>query len=136
MRAYLNKSLTEKTAAAQLFRFALVGVAVNALLYVIYLGLTYFGMGHKTAATVVYIIGLCISFVAHKKITFINASSARRQWLPFIALSILVYGVNIGGLYLLVDRMGFPHQAIQAFMIVLCAAISFVLQKTIIFKAS
>ncbi|MEZ0262959.1 MAG: GtrA family protein [Alphaproteobacteria bacterium] len=135
MRAYLSKSLTQNTAAAQLFRFALVGVIVNAALYGIYLALTYFGMGPKTAATLTYVLGLYVNFLAHKKITFINASSARRQWAPFIVLSLLVYAVNIGGLYLLVDKVGFPHQAVQAFMIVLCAAISFVLQKTIIFKA-
>lgn len=136
MRAYLNKAMNGNKAGAQLFRFVLVGLAVNAMLYVIYLVLTYFGTGPKTAATIVYILGILVNFGAHKKVTFANASSARGQWLPFVALSLFVYGINIGGLYLLVDRMGFPHQIVQALMIGLCAAVSFVLQKTVVFRAA
>jgi putative flippase GtrA len=135
MRAFVNRLAgKDKAAVGQALRFTAVGIAVNLLLYVIYLALTSFGTGHKTAATLVYFGGVALNFFAHKKITFTDQGAAGRQLAPFAVVVGIAYAVNLGGLYLFVDIMKAPHQFVQAAMIVLCAVISFTLQKIWVFR--
>lgn len=135
MRAFVGRLAgKDKEALGQALRFALVGIAMNFVLYVIYLFLTSSGMGPKTAATLVYCGGMALNFFAHKKITFAAKGASRRQMAPFAAMSGIIYCVNLGGLYLFVDIMKAPHQIVQAVMIVLCAVISFILQKLWVFR--
>ena len=42
----------------QFVRYALVGLAANFVLYLAYLALTWLGMGHKTAMTLLYALGV------------------------------------------------------------------------------
>ncbi len=130
----LFQALKKNNSQTQFLRFVLVGITVNVLLYVIYIELTSSGLGPKISASVIYFFGIAINFFAHKKVTFANTLSNKQQWLPFIALSLSVYAINIAGLYVLVDKLHLTHQIVQGFMIVVCAFISFTVQKIAIFK--
>ena len=42
----------------QAIRFPVVGFASNLVLYLVYLGLTSIGLGHKIAMSILYVIGV------------------------------------------------------------------------------
>ncbi|MBT8424767.1 MAG: GtrA family protein, partial [Silicimonas sp.] len=54
----------------QLGRFGVVGLALNAALYLFYLALTAMGIAPVVASTIAFIVGVPLSLTAHRRITF------------------------------------------------------------------
>ena len=117
----------------QLFRYALVGIGSNVILYLVYLLLTSLGLGHKTAMTLVYLLGLVQTFIFNRQWTFEHRGAAQGALLRYLLVYLLGYLVNFAGLYALVDVAGFAHQLIQALMIMLVAALQFLLLRQWVF---
>lgn len=119
----------------QILRYALVGVGSNLLLYLGYLLLTAIGVGPKTAMTFMYSTGILITFLLNRQWTFQHTGLASHALLRHVIAYALFYGVNFFGLWLFVDRIGWPHQGVQAALIVLCAAGLFLTMKFWVFSA-
>jgi putative flippase GtrA len=117
----------------QLLRYGLVGIASNAVLYFVYLALTYGGLGHKSAATLCFGIGALQTFVFNKRWSFCHTSRYEGPLLRYVAVYALGYGLNLAGLYTLVDRAGYPHQAVQGMLVLVIALLMFVLSKHWVF---
>lgn len=106
-------------------RYGAVGLGANALGYGLYLGLTALGVDPKAAMTVVFAGAVLMTFVANYSWSF-RASISMRTALPRYALVYAAgYAINWFGLWLLTDRMGYPHQWVQLAMIVLVAVFLF-----------
>ena len=54
---------------SQFFRYAIVGLISNVILYLAYLLLTGLGLGHKTAMTLLYAVGILQSFLLNRQWT-------------------------------------------------------------------
>ena len=123
----------------QFVRFAVVGLATNALGYGAYLFLTHTGVGPKLAMTIVYGAAVLQSFVLNKSWSFQFNDAATAKVAPTFARYFIVYGlgyvVNLLGLVLLVERMRVPHQLAQGVMIVVVAFMLFVAQRYWVFAA-
>jgi putative flippase GtrA len=117
----------------QLVRYAIVGVASNLLCYVIYLGLTWLGLGPKLAMTLLYGLGVLQTFIFNKQWTFEHGGAHGTVFFRYCMAYALGYVVNIGALFILVDRLGYPHQVIQGVMILVLAVLLFTLQKFWVF---
>ena len=117
----------------QLARFGIVGLLSNAFLYLLYLGLTMAGMGHKLAMTLLYALGVAQTFVFNHRWTFAFGGTVPGALLRYIAVYLAGYAVNLGTLAFFVDRHGYPHQAVQGVSILGVAAMIFVLQKYWVF---
>jgi putative flippase GtrA len=116
-------------------RFAAVGLASNAALYLVYLALASGPLGAKSAMTVAYVVGLLATFAVNRRWTF-GASGARGPALArYLAVYALGYGLNWIGLHLIVDRGGWPHAGVQAGLIGIVAVVSFLLQRTWVFRS-
>jgi putative flippase GtrA len=117
-----------------LVRFGAVGLLSNVLLYVGYLAITALGMGHKSAVSVLYCVGVLQSFALNKRWTFRHEGAVRntlaRYWMVYLA----AYPLNLLLLAVLVDVAGFPHQMVQAVLVALIAALTFVVQKFWVFR--
>lgn len=117
----------------QLIRFATVGFLGNFALYVLYLLATSAGVGPKTAMTVLYILGVLITFAFNRTWSFGHAGAVPVALYRYLLVYLVGYITNLTALYLLVDRMGLAHQWVQGVMIVLIAAGLFLSQKYWIF---
>lgn len=117
----------------QLFRYAVVGIGSNVALYLAYLVLTYFGLGHKTAMTLVYAVGILQTFLLNSQWTFGHKGDTRGAFIRYVIVYLLGYLVNLSGLLIFVDVIGFSHQWIQGVMIIIVALMLFVLQKLWVF---
>ena len=114
-------------------RFAAVGVVSNVALYLGYLGLTLARFGPKFAMTVCFVGGVLLSFALNRSWSFKSKSPTHRS-LPRYALTYAGgYVVNLAGLVAFVDWWGFPHQIVQACLIVVVAVLMFVAQRTWVF---
>ena len=118
----------------QFVRFAIVGLASNALLYLGYIGLTAVGMGPKLAMTLLYALGTLQGFLFNKHWSFRSRKAHGPELLRYALAYALGYVLNFAALLLLVDTWGWPHRAVQAVMIVVLALVLFALQKFWVFR--
>jgi len=117
----------------QLVSFGAIGVASNAALYVLYLALTKFGVGPKTAMTAVFILGVCVTFALNRRWTFRHEGALGRSAVRYAGAYVLAYAINVAALALLVDGAGLPHRAVMLGLIVVTAGLIFAAQKLWVF---
>ena len=122
-----------KQTLTQLVRYGIVGLASNAFGYLLYLGLTYLGMGPKLAMSLLYCVGLLQTFAFNKKWSFRFDGAATPALLRYATAYALGYIVNLSALMLLVDQMGLPHQWVQGAMILVVAVMLFLAQRYWVF---
>lgn len=120
----------------QFIRYAVVGLAANVLAYLIYLALTFLGLGHKLAMTLVYGASVLQTFVLNKKWSFDFAGATNTALMRYVVAYAGGYVVNFLALWLLVDISGWPHQWVQAVMIVVVAILLFTAQRYWVFPHS
>lgn len=118
----------------QAFRFAMVGLASNALLYLIYLALTAAGIDPKIAMSLLYMAGVAQTFLFNKRWTFNHTGNHSTTLVRYLIVYASGYLVNLLVLFWLVDSLGYPHQIIQGVMILMLAGTIFLLQKFWVFK--
>jgi putative flippase GtrA len=125
-----------RSMAAQMVRYAVVGVATNLLLYGCFLLLLLgAGLPYAVAMTVSYAVGIALAFAAQRRWTFAHRGARGKSALRFLACYGLGYLLNLAGLRLLVDSGLLGPAPAQAVMIVIVAACLFVLQKAWVFRA-
>ncbi len=118
----------------QALRFAIVGLASNAVLYLLYLGMTAAGMGPKLAMSLAYGMGVAQTFLFNKRWTFNHTGRFDAALLRYITLYVGGYLCNLLALAWFVDKLGYPHQIVQGIMILTLAGSFFILQKLWVFK--
>lgn len=118
----------------QFSRYALVGLASNTLGYLLYLLLTYSGMGHKTAMTLLYAVGVAQTFYFNRGWSFGHNGRATTAFMRYVTAYALGYVLNLAVLMLLVDQWGWPHQWVQGVMIFALAGMLFLMQRYWVFR--
>lgn len=118
----------------QFARFVLVGLVSNVVLFLCYLGLTELGVGHKTAMSALYLIGVMQTYFANKKWSFRYDGSGYGPFARYLATYGVGYAANLSALVVFVDGLRLPHQLVQGVMIVVVAISLFLLQKYWVFR--
>lgn len=121
--------------AGQLLRYGVVGLFSNAVGYLLYLALTAAGMGPKLAMTLLYALGMIQTFFFNKRWSFRHGGAHGPAFVRYCTTYSIGYLINLGMLYLLVDRFHYPHWAVQGVMILLISLLLFLMQKHWVFKA-
>jgi putative flippase GtrA len=111
----------------QAWRFAVVGLTSNAVLYLAT------SIGPKVAMSLVYGIGVAQTFLCHKRWTFSHRGSTGVSMLRYLIAYALGCLLNFGVLYFFVDVLGLPHQAVQGGAIIGVAVTLFFLQRYWVF---
>lgn len=127
--------MSPRTTRLQLAKFGLVGLASNALLYLIYLALTAVDIEPKLAMSVVYVVGVMQTYFANRCWTFDGTRSREGTAIRYGLTYVSGYAVNWLALWILVDRLGWAHQIVQAGMILVVAMLMFAMQKFWVFAA-
>lgn len=117
----------------QVARWFVVGAAVNAILYIAYLGLTRSLLEPKPAMTIVYLTGVVIGFVGHRKWSFQHAGRWDGAFARYLVVYSVGYLINLLGLDFGIKALGLPHELVQATMVVVVAITMFVLQRYFVF---
>lgn len=120
----------------QLFRYVLVGGLTNLLGYSLYLLLTYIGWPPKLAMSALYVTGVVLNFFANRRFTFRHDGNVGSAGIRFLLAHASGYLVNLLMLVILVDWLGFAHQAVQLLAVVVVAVWLFVLFRVFVFVKS
>lgn len=123
-----------RTTYGQAWRYAAVGLASNLALYAAYLLLTYWGLASKLAMTLLYGVAVIQTFVFNRRWSFGSAGAARLQFRRYCVTYAAGYGLNLSGLFLLTDILGWGHQLAQGILILVIAVLLFLLQKFWVFR--
>lgn len=118
----------------QLIRYALVGLASNTVAYLLYLSLTYNGMGHKTTMTLLYVVGVAQTFYLNRGWTFEHNGKISSALMRYIVIYSLGYVFNLALLVVFVDRWGWVHEWVQGGAILVIAIFLFLAQKLWVFS--
>ena len=118
---------------SQLIRYAVVGLVSNVVSYLLYLLVTWFGMGPKTAMSLLYAMGVLQTFVFNKKWSFRFDGEVAPALVRYATVYMLGYAINLLALVLLVDQAGLQHQLVQGVMILVVAAMLFMAQRYWVF---
>ncbi|OOL38147.1 GtrA family protein [Pseudomonas sp. FSL W5-0299] len=122
-------------AIGQFIRYGAVGLANNLMLYLGYLLVVYSGVGEKSAMTLMYMIGVAISFIANYKWTF-SQKTNRGALVRYIQMHVAGYLINFAMLFVLVDIFHHPHELIQVLAIITVAFFGFFMCKFYVFRPS
>jgi putative flippase GtrA len=121
---------------AQFIRYVLVGLGLNAALYAIYLLLTWRIMGSEAAMTITFSVGVLLSFLANRRITFRHRGDQLAALLRFLACYAILYLIDFIALWVFAGRMGFAHQIVQGGVILVLPLLAFTIQKYWVFPAA
>jgi len=117
----------------QLLRYGLVGVVTNLALYCFYLLIAYLGIEPKKAMTISYVAGVFIGFVGHRKWTFMHKGALLGSGARYFIAHFFGYLINFLILLIFVDKLGYPHQWVQAAAIIAVAGFLFVTFRYFVF---
>lgn len=119
---------------AQLLRYGVVGVGNNAVGYLLYLAATYLGATPKLTMTILYGVGAAIGFWGNRRLTFAHKGDVMGTAAKYLLIQAMGYLLNFSILSIFVDRLGYPHQAVQAAAIFIVAAFLFSAYKLFVFR--
>ena len=119
---------------SQLFSYGMVGIAVNLAAYLAYLFITYLGGTPKLTMSVLYVVTAFVSFLGNRKLTFAYKGGLLGSGLRFSIAHFFGYLINLGLLFVLVDKFAYPHQGVQVFAIIIVAIFLFLTFKFFVFR--
>lgn len=122
-----------KQTLIQAARFGIVGLASNGVGFCLYLLLTWVGVGPKLAMSILFCIGTLQTFVFNKRWSFQYRGQDRMVMLRYLAAYCMGYLVNLAALIVCVDYLHLRHAPVQGVMILVVAALMFLLQKFWVF---
>jgi putative flippase GtrA len=118
----------------QFIRYGVVGLASNAVIYLVYVLLTHLGVGPKLAMSLLYGVGVLQTFVFNKKWSFQFGGAATPALIRYAALYAAGYVIQFVTLMLLVDQAGLSHQWVMGALMLTMAAFLFIGQKVWVFS--
>jgi putative flippase GtrA len=128
------KTLTSRfSGIRQFIRYGFVGVINNLLGYLLYLLITFLGVDPKVVITILYPVGALTAYFGHSKYSFHYEGRRAHALLRYCIAHLAGYGMNFMMLFILSDKLKFPHQAIQALAIVVVAGMLFLMFKYFVF---
>ena len=110
-----------------LIRYGVVGLCTNAVGYFLYLGVTWLGIGPKTAMSLLYAIGATLGFIGNRRWVFSHDGQALASMVRYWIAHTIGYAINFALLYGLVDMSGYSHRIVQGAAILVVAGYLFVM---------
>ena len=120
--------------STQFIRYGVVGLVSNGVLYLAYLALTWAGMGHKTAMTLLYVVGVSLTFLFNRNWSFRHDGAASPAILRYFTIYGFGYVLNFFVLLVFVDYLHLSHEIVQGVMVLALAVMLFLLQRYWVFR--
>ena len=83
--------------------------------------------------TIVYVISATVGFLGNRTLTFAHQGSVMGAGIRYVIAHSVGYALNLAILIVMVGRLGYAHQLVQAFAILVVAAFLFLAFKFFVF---
>jgi len=130
----VNIVATDRATFIQFLRYGIIGLSRSSIGYMVYLTLTHYGTDPKAAMSMLFVVGVSISFFLNRRWTFVHTGSIVASSIRFGAVFSVGYLINLGILYVFVDIYGFAHQFVQLAAMATLVLYFFVTLKIFVFK--
>jgi putative flippase GtrA len=117
----------------QIIRYGIVGLLSNTVGYLIYLLITFLGVGPRVAMTGLYVLGAVTGFIGSRNWTFLDQGPLSASIVRYGIAHSLGYALNFSLLVLFVDKLGFRHQWVQGASILIVAGFLFLMFRFFVF---
>jgi putative flippase GtrA len=117
-------------------RYGIVGVATNAAGYVVYLLITFAGAGPKITMSALYATGAALGFLGNRQWAFRHAGGIGKSVVLYFFFHAGGYFIDFALLSIFVDRLGYPHQLVQAVAVMVVALYLFAAFNFVVFRAA
>lgn len=117
----------------QIFRYGVIGVTSNAIGYLLFLLITYWGVEAKQAMSFLYLLSAVIGFVGNNKWTFSYQGGFFSSGVKYFIAHLTGYLINFFILYIFVDKLAYSYQWVQAIAIIFVAGFLFMVFKYFVF---
>lgn len=119
----------------QVWRFLVTGAVNTAVGYLVYaFGVVALELSYFWAVILSYVVGVSFSYVTFRAFVFTAGERSFRSYPRFILTYVFLLLVNILALHVLVDLAGYGKLVAQALVIPVCAALSFIINRSFVFK--
>lgn len=125
--------MRNRKSAGQLVRCGVVSIATNLLGYFVYLLATSWGIEPKVYISFMYPAAAAIGFFGNRQWAFAHKGAMLRSGFRYFVAQFFGYLINLYILFTFVDRMGYPHQWVQAAAFCVVAVFLFVAFKYFVF---
>ena len=112
----------------------MVGLFSNGIGYGVYLLITWLGVPYKIAMTLLYCVGVTMSYVGNRKFTFANTQNIRLTLVKFVVAYAIGYVLQYTILYILVDEFLIFHAYAQLCGSIVVAVYLFSMLRFFVFK--
>jgi putative flippase GtrA len=129
----LSFVVKNRRSITQIFNYAIVGLVSNFAGYMVYLLITYLGSTPKITMTILYGVGAAVGFWGNRNLTFAHNGSLLGAGVRYVLAHCLGYFINLAILVVMVDKLGYAHQLVQAIAILVVAAFLFLIFKFFVF---
>jgi len=116
-------------------RYVIVGGATNLLGYAVYILITWRCLGPKTAISLMYPFTAILGFYTHGRLSFLYSGCKLKSMWRYIFSHCVGYGINVGLLYFFSDLLGYAHELVQIFAIMVVAGVLFFLFRYFVFPS-
>ena len=130
----LKKKFLVSTSFRQFATYSIIGILTNATGYLIYLTLTYFWEQPKLAMTILYCFGATLGFLSNRRFSFKSSGHIGTEGVRYLITQFLGYLLNLLILIIFVDWIGFPHEYVQMFAVIIVAVYLFFLLRFFVFS--
>jgi putative flippase GtrA len=120
----------------EFIRYAIVGLTLNLLGYMIYLLVTSLGVSPLTTVTIFYPLSVLAGYFAHRRYTFRHNTQGLEGTvlIRYILVYVAGYLINVALLEVLYRQMGYPHQLVQILAVFMVAGFLFIAMKLFVFR--
>lgn len=117
----------------QAVRYIFVGLKSNAVYYLLYVILSFLGVGPKTAVVIVFVFSLVYAFWFNKNFVFRNRNDLNWQFERYIGVYLFALVLNLVLLECATTYLGLNHFIVQAALGLIIAVPIFFLLKYFVF---
>jgi putative flippase GtrA len=118
----------------KIIRFIMVGLFSNSIGYGVYLLITWLGVPYKIAMTLLYCVGVTMSYIGNRKFTFASTQQVRLTLIKFIVAYAIGYALQYTILHILVVKFLIFHAYAQLCGSIVVAIYLFNMLRFFVFK--
>lgn len=118
----------------KIIRFIMVGLFSNSIGYGVYLLITWLGVPYKIAMTLLYCVGVTMSYIGNRKFTFASTQQVRLTLIKFIVAYAIGYALQYTILHILVVEFLIFHAYAQLCGSIVVAIYLFNMLRFFVFK--